>query len=109
MAEELTYYKQSVNRKSSRVIPIIDTGSKSDHEKTMLVTTQRKFDAVRTITRGTIDFIKAVEEFVPINMLPRTSAVEEKVNNMPPRTSTTPSSDVLHKKFLEIENYLKNV
>ena len=114
MTDELTYYKQSVNRKSSRVNPIIDTGSKSDHEKAsnttnILMTTQKKFEAVRSITRGTIDRIKAVEEFVSINMVQRISAVEEKVNNMPPRTSTTPSSDVLHKKLLEIENKLKNV
>ena len=112
MTDELTYYKQRVNRKSSPVHPIIDTGSKSDQEKghpnttNMLVTSQKKFDAVRTITRGTIDRIKAVEEFVPINKVQRISAVEEKVTNMPPRTSTTLSSDVLHKKLLEIENNL---
>ena len=119
MADELTHYKQSVNRKSGRVNPIIDTGSKSHHEKALhsthpnttniLVTTQKKFEAVRSITRGTIDRIKAVEEFVSTNMVQRISAVEKKVNNMPPRTSTTPSSDVLHKKLLEIENNLKNM
>ena len=35
MADELTHYKQSINWKSSRFNPIIDTGSKSDHEKSL--------------------------------------------------------------------------
>ena len=121
MADELTYHKKSVSRKRSRVNPIIDTGSKFDHQKALhstypnttniMVTTQKQFDAVRTITRGTIDCIKAVEEFVSIKMVQRISAVEEKVNNMPPRTSTTRCSDVLHKKkkLLELENNLKNM